>query len=195
LNVAIQPFIMRYQPNTFYFTMLVKIKSNQVAGFLEKLPLLYQKFDKENPVDYGFVDEKIHNLYQTEQRAGLIVFNFSAISIFITCLGLLGLAAFSAEQRTKEIGIRKVMGASVIGIVGLLSKDFIKLVLFSILIATPIAWYAMNQWLQGFVYRTEIQWWIVVLAGLVAILIALITVSSQAIKAAVSNPVESLKSE
>jgi putative ABC transport system permease protein len=195
LNVAIQPFIMRYQPNTFYFNMLLKIKSNQVASLIEKLPSLYQKFDKENPLNYGFVDEKINNLYQTEQRAGAILLNFSVISIFITCLGLLGLAAYSAEQRTKEIGIRKILGASVISIVQLLSSNFLKLILISFLIATPLAWYAMSKWLQGFAYRTEISWWIFGFSGVIAILIAIATFSSQAIKAAVSNPVDSLRSE
>jgi putative ABC transport system permease protein len=113
----------------------------------------------------------------------------------ISCLGLFGLAAFSAEQRNKEIGIRKVLGASVTGIVGLLSKDFLKLVIIAILIATPIAWYGMSKWLQAFAYKVDITWWMFALAGVIAVFIALITVSSQAIKAAVMNPVKSLKTE
>ncbi|MFN6090593.1 MAG: ABC transporter permease [Cyclobacteriaceae bacterium] len=195
MNVPIEPFIMRYQAKTFYFKMLVKIKPNQVAGFIEKLPALYHQFDKENPLDYGFVDEQLNKQYKNEQRAATILANFTGLSIFITCLGLLGLAAYSAEQRSKEIGIRKVLGASVAGIVQLLSKDFIRPILMAIVIGTPLAWYAMSQWLESFAYRTEIHWWIFVFTGLLAILIAIVTVSSQAIKAAISNPVESLRSE
>jgi putative ABC transport system permease protein len=117
------------------------------------------------------------------------------MAILISCLGLFGLAAFSAEQRNKEIGIRKVLGASVTGIVGLLSKDFLKLVIIAMIIATPIAWYGMHKWLQDFVYKIDISWWMFVLAGAMAIFIALFTVSSQAIKAALMNPVKSLKTE
>jgi putative ABC transport system permease protein len=117
------------------------------------------------------------------------------MAILISCLGLFGLAAFSAEQRKKEIGVRRVLGASVAGLVQLLSKDFLKLVGISIIIATPVAWWAMNKWLQSFSYRVAISWWMFVLAGIIAIMIALITVSFQAIKAAVANPVKSLRSE
>jgi putative ABC transport system permease protein len=120
---------------------------------------------------------------------------FTVVCIFISCLGLFGLAVFSTKQRIKEVGIRKVLGASIINIVGLISFDFLKLVLFSILIASPIAWYAMNKWLQDFVYRTHIQWWSFALAGGLAILIAFITVGYQSVKAALANPVKSLKSE
>lgn len=195
MNVPIEPFIMRYQAKTYYWNMLVKVKPNQVATFIAKLPDLYQKFDPENPLSFGFVDEQLNKQYKSEQRAGTILANFTGISIFITCLGLLGLAAYSAEQRTKEIGIRKVMGASVAGIMQLLSKDFIRLIILAILIATPLAWYAMNKWLQGFAYRTEINAWIFITTGALAIFIAFITISSQALKAAMSNPVESLRSE
>ena len=117
------------------------------------------------------------------------------MAILISCLGLFGLAAFSAEQRKKEIGVRKVLGASVSGVVALLSKDFLKLVGISILIATPVAWWAMNKWLQAFAYRVEISWWMFALAGCIAVAIALITVSFQAIKAALANPVKSLRTE
>ncbi|WP_333483070.1 ABC transporter permease [Spirosoma telluris] len=117
------------------------------------------------------------------------------MAIFIACLGLFGLAAFTAEQRTKEIGVRKVLGASVASIVTLLSKDFVKLVLIAIVISSPIAWYVMNQWLQGFAYKTDISWWVFALAGLLAVGIALLTVSVQSIKAALMNPMKSLRSE
>jgi putative ABC transport system permease protein len=124
-----------------------------------------------------------------------IINSFTLVAIFISCLGLFGLAAFSAEQRNKEIGIRKVLGASVSGIVKLLSTDFLKLVMVAIVIATPIAWWALNKWLEAFAYRINISWWVFVLAGISAIFIALFTVSFQAIKAAVANPVKSLRTE
>jgi len=126
---------------------------------------------------------------------GQIFITFTSLAIIIACLGLFGLAAYAAEQRTKEIGIRKVLGASVSTIVGMLSKDFILLVFISIAIATPLAWWAMHNWLQGFAYRQNIQWWVVALAGAGAIAIAFITISFQSVKAALTNPVKSLKSE
>ena len=134
-------------------------------------------------------------MYRAEQRAGTIALIFSVLAIFIACLGLFGLATFIAEQRTKEIGIRKVLGASVQGIVGMLSKDFLKLVTIAFMIAVPVAWYAMNVWLRGFAYRISLSWWIFIAAGVAAFLIALITVSFQAIKAAIANPVTSLRTE
>lgn len=141
------------------------------------------------------MEQDLAKLYQTEQRMGSI-FNTSALlSTFISCLGLFGLAAYVAERRTKEVGIRKVLGASVSNIVTLLSKEFIKLVLLANLIAWPLAWYAMNQWLEGFAYRIPMSWWIFAAAGIIALFIALLTVSFQAIKAAVANPVKSLRTE
>ena len=125
-----------------------------------------------------------------------MLFNvFAGIAIFISCLGLFGLATYTAEVKRKEIGIRKVLGSSVSGIVQLISKDFLKLVIISIIIAIPVAWWAMSKWLEGFAYRVNIEWWVFAIAGILALLIALITVSFQAIKAAVANPVESLRSE
>ncbi len=154
-----------------------------------------RKFNPEIPFTYTFADVEFKKQYAAETLVKILSRCFSVLIIFISCLGLFGLAAFTAEQRTKEMGIRKILGASVSTIVKLLSGDFMKLILIAILIATPLSWYAMDQWLQGFAYRTEIQWWIFGIAGLVAVVIALVTVSSQAIKAAVSNPVESLRSE
>jgi putative ABC transport system permease protein len=144
---------------------------------------------------YKFLDEQIDSFYKAEERLFTLFKVFAGLAMFISCLGLWGLATFSAQTRTKEIGIRKVLGASVNKIVLLLSKDFLMLVLISLLIATPIAWYGMNEWLQNYAFRTEITWWIFGLSGALAILIAVITVSFQAIKAALSNPVESLRSE
>ena len=145
--------------------------------------------------DYQFLDKHVQNLYASEQRTANAATAFSVLAILIACLGLFGLAAFMAEQRTKEIGVRKVLGASVPGIARLLTKDFLKLVGLSFLIAIPVAWWVMNKWLEGFAYRTNIEWWVFVIAGVLALLIAMITVSFQAIKAALANPVESLRSE
>jgi putative ABC transport system permease protein len=147
------------------------------------------------PFECMFMDEVVQKQYEAEVTLGNIINSFTLMAILISCLGLFGLASFSAEQRSKEIGIRKVLGASISGIVTLLSKDFLKLVLISFVIATPLAWWAMNKWLEGFSYRVPVTWWMFALAGLIAILIAFFTVSFQAIKAAVANPTQSLKTE
>ena len=147
------------------------------------------------PFSYAFLEDSFDAMYRAEQRIGTIALTFACLAIFIACLGLFGLAAFTAEQRTKEIGVRKVLGASVGSIVALLSKDFLKLVLIAIVIASPIAWYAMNRWLQDFAYKITIEWWVFALAGLLAVGIALLTVSFQSIRAALMNPVKSLRSE
>ncbi len=141
------------------------------------------------------MDEEYNNLYKTDQRTGLLFNIFSAIAIIISCLGLFGLATYTAQIMTKEIGIRKVLGASVAGIIALVSKDFLKLVLLAIVIASPIAWWTMNKWLQSFVYRIDISWWIFLASGILAVGIALLTISFQSVKAALANPVKSLRSE
>jgi putative ABC transport system permease protein len=147
------------------------------------------------PFTYTFMDDDFNKLYQTEKQTGQLFISFAVFAIFIACLGLFGLVTYAAEQRMKEIGIRKVLGAKVGGIVGLLSRDFIKLVLIASLIAFPIAWWGMSLWLHGFAYRIGISWWIFVVAGSAALLIALATVSLQTIRAALANPIKSLKSE
>lgn len=147
------------------------------------------------PFSYRFLDEAFDNMYRNEQRIGQLGLSLSMIAILVACLGLFGLATYIAEQRTKEIGIRKVLGASVTGVIKMLSMDFLKLVSIAFVVAVPIAWYAMNSWLQEFAYRIELEWWVFALAGLIVLLIALITVSSQAIKAALMNPVKSLRTE
>jgi putative ABC transport system permease protein len=195
LSLGIEPFIMRYRPNEFYFNMLVKVKANQAVSLIEKLPALYKKFDSENPVNYGFIDERLNMQYQNEQRVLSIVLHFCALSIIITCLGLFGLATYVAEQRTKEIGIRKVMGGSVQAIVVLLSKDFVRPMLIAIVISSPIGWYLLNQWLTGYAYRIELTAWVFLGTGILSILIAWVTISSKAIRAAQANPVESLRNE
>ena len=147
------------------------------------------------PFSYAFLDEEFNKQYSVDQRMGTIVLSFSLLAIVIACLGLFGLVTFAAEQRVKEIGIRKVLGAAIPDIFMLLSKDFVKLLVLSICIASPIAWWAMTRWLQDFAYRTNIGWWMFAAVGAVCLLIALATISFQAIKAAVANPVNSLRAE
>jgi putative ABC transport system permease protein len=195
LNAGIEPFIFRYQPWAPYFTLFVKTVEGKTAEAIQQIQKVYKKYDSETPVEFRFVDEAINDLYKNDKRTATIIALFAGLTIFVGCLGLFGLAVFSAEQRIKEIGIRKVLGASVPHIVQLLSKDFIKLVIIGILIASPVAYYAMHKWLQDFAYRINIEWWVFALAGVMALLIALLTVSFQAIKAAVANPVKSLRTE
>jgi len=155
----------------------------------------WKKRVPDRPFEYAFLDERFAQLYQSEARIGKVFGTFSLLAIVIACLGLFGLVAFTAEQRTKEIGVRKVMGASVVNIVLLLSKDFTRLVGIAILIAMPIAYVAMQRWLENFAYRIEIPWGLFLTAGLLAILIAWLTVSYQSIKAALADPVKALRHE
>jgi putative ABC transport system permease protein len=148
-----------------------------------------------NPFEYFFLDDYFNRQYDNERKFGQLFTTFAVIATIISCLGLFGLSAYTASQRIKEIGIRKVLGASVANIAMMLSKDFLKLVAISIFIASPVTWFSMNNWLNDFAYRININCWIFVLAGFVALLIALITVSFQAIKAAMSNPVKTIRAE
>ena len=195
LTTAIQPIVLRFRPDEWHFTMLVKTKPNTIAATIPTIEALYKKYDAESAFEYGFVDQDLDQLYKAQQGAGRIINCFTLLTILLSCLGLFGLAAYTAEQRTKEIGIRKVLGASVASVVSLLSKDFIKPVVLAVIIASPIAWYLMEGWLQDFVYRITIGWWVFLAAGAAALLVALLTVSFQAMKAAVSNPVKSLRTE
>jgi putative ABC transport system permease protein len=172
-----------------------KVNTNNVKGLVGKIESVWKQMSPTMPFTYTFLDESFNEMYQSEQRVGKIAIIFSALAILIACMGLSGLATFIAEQRTKEIGIRKVLGASVHGVVRLLSKDFLKLVAIAFVIAAPLSVWVMNRWLSDFTYRIKMEWWIVGLAGTLAMLIALATVSMQAIKAAVANPVKSLKNE
>jgi putative ABC transport system permease protein len=147
------------------------------------------------PFNYSFLDESLDNFYKAERKWSNIIGWAGGISIFLACLGLFGLAALAAVNRTKEIGIRKVLGASVTNIVGLLSKDFLKLVALALFVATPIAWYFMHKWLQDFAYRISIGWWIFIAAGSLALILAFITIAFQAAKAGIANPVKSLRTE
>jgi putative ABC transport system permease protein len=162
---------------------------------MTSLESVWKKDLPDEPFQYRFLNEEIQQQYSSEQSIASIIGNFALIAILISCLGLFGLAAFSAEQRTKEIGIRKVLGAGTANIVRLLSMDFIKLVLIGFILATPIAWWAMQQWLNNYAYKVPLRWWMFGLGGLLALVIAVSTVSFQALKAAMTNPVDSIKSE
>ncbi len=192
LHESISPLLMVLENNP---GLIVKVRTNEMAGFLASVKTQWDAFGVDEPFTYAFMDELVGKTYQAEQKVGIILNIFTLLTIFIACLGLFGLATFTAEQRTKEIGIRKVLGASVMGIAGLLSKDFLKLVLVACVLSFPLAWYATNQWMENFAYRIDISWWVFALAGVLALLIALLTVSFQAVKAALANPVKSLRSE
>jgi putative ABC transport system permease protein len=175
--------------------LIVKVKTQDISGLLANIKAQRDKQNSGEAFSYAFVDELFNKTYISEQKTGKILSIFAALTIFIACLGLFGLATFTAEQRTKEIGIRKVLGATVGSVVVLLSKDFLKLVLIACVVAFPIDYYAMNKWLADFAYRIDISWWVFLLAGLLSALIALLTVGYQAIVSALMNPVESLKTE
>jgi putative ABC transport system permease protein len=193
LQQAIEPAI--FLPRRSVSDLTVQLTTDKIQDKLTELEQLYKAAYPGNPFEFYFADENYNKQYQSEQQFGQVFTIASVLAIFIACLGLFGLAAFTTEQRTKEIGVRKVLGASAASIVTLLSKDFLKLVLIAIVIACPLAWYAMNRWLQEFAYKVDISWWMFALAGLLAIVIALLTVSFQSLKAAFTNPVKSLRSE
>ena len=196
LHGEVKPFMLVYSSDPGNFSYIVtSTDSKNYKALFGKMEIIWHKNLPAVPFEYAFLDAEVQKQYETEITLSQIINSFTLMAILISCLGLFGLAAFSAEQRQKEIGIRKVLGASVSGIIGLLSKDFLKLVIIAMLIATPIAWYGMHKWLQDFAYKITISWWMFALAGLMAVLIALLTISFQAIKAAVANPVKSLKTE
>jgi putative ABC transport system permease protein len=175
--------------------VIANLVTGNYANALKEMGTSWNRINPGTPFEYSFLDKDFQKNYEKDQRASGIVGYFTGVAILIACMGLFGLSAFAAEQRVKEIGIRKVLGASVMNIVALLSRDFIRIVCIAILIATPLAWYGMNKWLQGFAYKIQISWWMFVLTGLLAVLIALFTVSFQAVKAAFSNQMTSLRSE
>ena len=194
LRDRISPLALVYAPDNGAIT--VRMHTSDLPGLMSKIENKWKELSPNQQFAFSFMDQDFDATYRTEQRVGTLFVSFSTLAIVIACLGLFGLAAYAAEQRTKEIGIRKVLGASVSGIVGMLSMDFIKLVVISILIASPLAWWFMNKWfLQDFAYRENIQWWIIAIAEAISILIAFVTISFQSIKAALANPVKSLRSE
>jgi ABC-type antimicrobial peptide transport system permease subunit len=191
----ITPMIVVATKNWTYNVILRFNNKNSMVNNLQIAQQVFKKYNPAYPFTYHFVDEEYQQKFNDEKQTGTLAALFAGLTIFISCLGLFGLAAYMAENRSKEIGIRKVLGANVRIIVKMLSKEFVVLVIVSIIIATPIGWLLMNKWLQNYNYRIGISWQVFVFAGLIAILIALITVSFQAIKAALANPVKSLRSE
>jgi putative ABC transport system permease protein len=173
----------------------IKLFTDNVQSRLAQIENTWKKLLAERAFEYYFLDETYAKLYQSEERFQKVFINLVILGIIIACLGLLGLTTFSAQQRVKEIGVRKVLGASVPHVVALLSKDFLKLVLIALVLAVPVAWWLMNEWLKDFAYRINIEWWIFLVAAVIAIIIAFVTISTQAIKAAISNPVKSLRTE
>ncbi|HEY8396454.1 MAG TPA: FtsX-like permease family protein, partial [Flavihumibacter sp.] len=178
--------------NVIHFRLNPK---NSVAENLQKAEKIFKKFNPDYPFDLTFVDQEYALKFEEEKKIGSLAALFAGLTIFISCMGLFGLATYMASTRIKEIGIRKVLGASVPNITTLLSKDFLKLVMIAFLIASPLAWFLMNAWLSEYAYRTTIDGWVFVITGILSVIIAIVTTSFQAIKAAISNPVQSLKSE
>jgi putative ABC transport system permease protein len=196
LHEDVKPFMLVYDANPSGLShLIVAVNSKDYKNLLKKIAIIWQKDFSAVPFEYSFLDEEVQNQYESEIALSKIINSFTLMAILISCLGLFGLTAFSAEQKRKEIGIRKVLGASIMGIVQLLSKGFLNLVVIAFIIATPITWLATNKWLQTFAYKVPVSWWMFAIAGLIAVFIALLTVSFQAIKAAIVNPVRSLRTE
>ncbi|MCB0608494.1 MAG: ABC transporter permease [Lewinellaceae bacterium] len=195
LGEKIDAFGVLIDPPSELSNVVADIHTSDYPAFFAKAEAAWKSVLPNLPFEYSFLDEDFAKLYESEQSLSRIISVFTFMAILISCLGLFGLSAFTAEQRTKEIGIRKVLGATVAGLVGLLSRDFLKLVVFSLLIAAPLAWFLMGKWLNTFAYRAPVYWWIFAIAGAVTVGVAFLTVSFQSIKAALANPVESLKSE
>jgi len=195
LRNNITPLVLVMGHGEAHSVLCVRLTAEQLPALLAQVTAKWKQFSPGLPFDYSFMDQDFDAIYQAEQRMGRVFAAFATLAILIACLGLFGLAAYAAEQRNKEISIRKVLGANVSTIVALLSRDFIKLVMISILVATPLAWLIMYKWLQGFAYRQDMQWWVVVWAALGALLIAFATVSYQSVKAAIANPIKNLRSE
>jgi putative ABC transport system permease protein len=194
MKEKIAPSVFWYSPK-YLSTIYIKTTGKNAAMAIKAAEKQFKQYNGQYPFGYAFLDDMFNDLYKGEQTEGKLFNYFAGIAILISCLGLLGLAAYTAQVRTREIGVRKVLGASVSRIVGLLAQDFIKLVFIAILIATPVAWFAMDKWLQAYAYRTALHWWVFALAGIIAVMIAFITISFQSIKAALTNPIKSLRSE
>ena len=195
LHEPIEPIAFRMYNEAGFNYFVAKTTGSNLRQSLSGLEAYWKKLNPNEPFEYSFLDQDFQKNYEKESRQAALINYFTIVAIIISCLGLFGLATFTAEQRTKEIGIRKVLGASVYGVVSLLSKDFLKLVLIAVVIASPLAWWGMNKWLQNFAYQTSIGWTVFALTFLVAMLIAFATISFQAIKSALANPVKSLRTE
>jgi len=194
LHEAVEPVIFFFNPS-WYNHMLVRVAPGNVAGTVEAVRREWQVLFPDWPFQFSFADQAFDARYRAEEQLGEIFTIFSALAILVACLGLFGLAAYTAQQRTKEIGVRKILGASVGGIILLLSRDFTKLVLIALLAAIPVAYVAMDRWLDTFAYRISIPWWIFLVAGLMALVVAWLSVSYQSIRAGLANPINSLRYE
>jgi putative ABC transport system permease protein len=198
-HAFIQPFALFYTTSRTYNIkssyLTIRIKPGNYGETLSSIQGKWKQIAPDLPFDYSFMDAEFDAQYRSDQTMGKVFSVFTFLSLTVACLGLFGLAIYTAERRNKEIGIRKVLGASVQNVVTMLSTDFVKLVIIACVIAFPVAWYFMNKWLEDFAYRTPISWWIFTLAAGITLAIALITISFQSIKAALTNPVESLRSE
>lgn len=195
MHEEINPLVLRFGEDVGWGAALVRTEPGKTKEALASLANVCKTINPKFPFTYKFSDDEYEKLYKSEEVVSKLASYFAFLAIFISCMGLLGLVMFTAEQRTKEFGIRKVLGASPGTLFNLLSKEFLLLVFIAMIIASPIAWFAMNSWLQDYVYRIQISWWMFLIAGIVALFIALITVSFQAIKVAVANPVTSLRTE
>ncbi len=194
LRQSLSPLLIATN-STMYRQASIKLSTTNIASTMQSIQKIWQQTFPNYVYEYRFLDDKIESFYKQEDQLSQLYKIFAAIAIFLSCLGLYGLASFMAVQRIKEVGIRKVLGATTSNIVYLFSKEFIALILIAFAIATPIAWYYMHQWLQDYAYRINISWWLFAAGGLAAIIIALATISFQAIKAAIANPVKSLRTE
>ncbi|MEL7122471.1 MAG: FtsX-like permease family protein, partial [Bacteroidota bacterium] len=194
MHEKIGPLVISYN-DIYENVFLAKVNANNINTAIKKTKEIFKTTVPNIPFEYSFMDKSFEQMHIQEAKTNVLFQLFAGLLIFISCLGLFGLATFSVERRTKEIGIRKVLGASAQLIVGLLSKDFLKLVLIALIVAIPIAWYLMDLWLQDFAYHIDIKWWIFILAGTLAVFIAFLTVSFQSLKAAMSNPVSALRNE
>jgi putative ABC transport system permease protein len=192
LHRPIEPLVML---NQVYGGLIVKARSSEMAGLVQNLEKKWDAYGSGEPFQYSLLDEAYRQTYLTEEKMGTLLNIFAILTIFVACLGLFGLVTFTVEQRFKEIGIRKVLGSSVTQVVGMLTKNFLRLVLVSILIAFPLGYYLMGKWLQGFAYRIEIGWWVFALTGMVTLVISFSTICYRSIKAATENPIKSLRTE
>jgi hypothetical protein len=195
LHQAIDPLVLDVKEHLNFGTILVRTEKGKTQEALEGLENLYGQMNPQHAFNYTFMDERYGQLYKSEQVVSRLSNVFALLAIVISCMGLLGLAIFSAEQRRKELSIRKVLGATIGNIVMRFSKDFLKLVVLALVIAVPMAWSMMSSWLHQFAYRIELAWWMFAAAGIVAILLSMLTISVQAIKSAFENPVKNLRSE
>jgi ABC-type antimicrobial peptide transport system permease subunit len=192
----IRPMVIQGAKTDWFSVVNVRLNNtHSTEANLKKMEAIFRKYNPQFPFEYKFVDEEYSRKFDEEKRVGTLAGLFAVLTIFISCLGLFGLATYMAENRVKEIGVRKVLGASVAGITTLLTKDFLKLVLVSFVVAAPVAWYAMYKWLEGYPYRVKIEWWVFALAAALSMAIAMVTVSFQAIRAGLANPAKALRSE